>query len=100
MPFKLYVDSRFRQDTGGSQSDAEFSIELPHPLKISGRAFVDVVLVPNTFYTIRTNDNDRIYLAETVSGTIHYRIAQIAEGQYNVATLKDAMVSALNNGKT
>ena len=53
MPFKLYVDSRFRQDTGGSQSDAEFSIELPHPLKISGRAFVDVVLVPNTFYTIR-----------------------------------------------
>ena len=99
MPFKLYVDSRFRQDTGGSESDAEFSIELPHPLKISGRAFVDVVLVPNTFYTTRSNDNDRIYLAETVSGTIYYRIAHIAEGQYNVATLKDAMVVALNTGK-
>ena len=59
-----------------------------------------MILVPNTFYTIRTNDNDRIYLAETVSGTVHYRIAQIASGQYNVATLKDAMVTALTDGKT
>ena len=37
MPFKVYLDSRFRQDTGGSQSDSEFTIELP----IKGEVFVD-----------------------------------------------------------
>jgi len=99
MPFKIYVDSRFRQDTGGAQSDCEFSIELPQPLKVTGRAFVDTCVVPNTFYTIRANDNDRIHVAETVSGTVHYRIATIAQGQYNVQTLKDAMVGALNTGR-
>ena len=26
MPFKLYLDSRFRQDTGGNNTDSEFSI--------------------------------------------------------------------------
>ena len=49
MPFKLYLDSRFRQDTGGSSSDSEFSMELPHPIQVKGRAFVDTILVPNTF---------------------------------------------------
>ena len=99
MPYKIYVDSRFRQETGGAQTDSEFSIELPQPLKITGRAFVDTCLVPNTFYTIRANDNDRIHVAETVSSVVHYRIATIAEGQYNVHTLKDAMVVALNTGR-
>ena len=35
MPFKVYVDSRFRQETGGSSSDSEFTVELPHPIQVS-----------------------------------------------------------------
>ena len=34
-----------------------------------------------------------------MSGTVHYRIATIAQGQYNVQTLKDVMVDALNTGR-
>ena len=77
MPFKLYVDSRFRQETGGSNSDSEFAVELPHPINVKGKAFVDTVLVPNTFYTIRAGENDRVFLGETVSGSTTYRIVTI-----------------------
>ena len=88
MPFKLYVDSRFRQETGGSSSDSEFSIELPHPINIKGKAYVDCCLIPNSFYTIRAGENDRVFLGETVSGTTTYRIVSIAAGQYTAYSLK------------
>ena len=97
MPFKLYVDSRFRKDTGGAQSDSEFSIELPHPIQVKGKAFLDTCLVPNTFYVIRVGENDRIHVREN-AGT--YRVCTIAQGQYNAITLKDAVLVALQVGKT
>ena len=97
MPFKLYVDSRFRQETGGAASDSEFSVELPHPIQVKGRAYVDVCLIPNTFYTIRTSENDRLHVRENTST---YRICTIAEGQYNAMTLKDAVLTALNTGRS
>ena len=97
MPFKLYVDSRFRKETGGFQSDSEFSVELPHPIQVKGRAFIDTCLVPNTFYVIRANENDRIHVREN---TGIYRICTIAQGQYNAMTLKGAVLVALQTGKT
>ncbi len=97
MPFKVYVDSRFRQDTGGSSSDAEFSVELPHPVQVKGRAYSDVVLVPNKFWTIRTGKTDRLHVREDAAT---YRVCTIAEGQYNAMTLKDALLIALNTGRS
>jgi hypothetical protein len=97
MPFKLYVDSRFRKETGGAQSDSEFSIELPHPIQVKGKAFIDTCLVPNTFYVIRAGENDRIHVREN---TATYRICTIAQGQYNAMTLKDAVLDAIGTGKT
>ena len=96
MPFKIYVDSRFRKDTGGAQSDSEFSIELPHPIQVKGRAFIDTCLVPNSFYVIRAGENDRIHLRE---GIDTFRICTVAPGQYNAITLKDAVLAALQAGK-
>ena len=96
MPFKLYVDRRFRKEVGGSQSDSEFSIELPHPINVRGKAFCDVCLIPNTFYSIRANENDKIHIRETSV----YRICTIVEGQYNASTLKDAVLVALNTNRT
>ena len=92
MPFKLYVDSRFREDVPGA-TDCDFKVQLPHPIQVSGKAFVDVVLVPNTFFTVRANDNDRFYLRE---GTIDFRVAYISPGQYNGYTLATALAAALN----
>ena len=96
MPFKVYVDSRFRKDTGGSQSDSEFSVELPHPIQVKGKAYIDTCLVPNAFYVIRAGENDRLHVRE---GASTYRICTIAQGQYNAITLADAVYEALKTGK-
>ena len=97
MPFKVYVDSRFRQETGGVSSDCEFSIELPHPIQVKGKAFIDTCLIPNTSYVMRAGENDRIHVRENTS---NYRICTIAQGQYNAMTLKNAVQVALTTGKT
>ena len=99
MPFKLYVDSRFRQDTGGGNSDSEFSIELPHPLNVKGTAFVDVVCLANSFYTIRAGENDRLHVGEIVSLVTVYRIVEIPEGQYNALSLATALQTVLNTNR-
>jgi hypothetical protein len=95
--FKLYVDSRFRQEVGGANSDTEFAIELPRPINVTGRAFVDTFICPNSFYTIRAGENDRLHVRENIST---YRVCTIAEGQYNSLTLKDAVLAALQTGKS
>ena len=97
MPFKLYVDSRFRKDTGGRNSDSEFTVELPHPIQVKSRAYVDVVLVPNTFYVIRAGENDRLHVRENAST---YRVCTTAQGQYNAMTLKDALLVALDTRRS
>ena len=97
MPFKIYVDSRFKKLTGGSTSDSEFTIEIPHPIQVKGKAFVDTILIPNSFYVIRANENDKMYLTE--NSTV-YRIVTIASGQYNAHTLKDAVLVALQTGRS
>ena len=83
--------------TGGASSDSEFSIELPHPIKVKGRAYVDCFLCANSFYVIRSGENDRLHIREN---TDHFRIATIVEGQYNAITLKDALLTALNTGRS
>ena len=97
MPFKIYIDSRKRVTNSKRDSDSDFAIQLPYPISVSGKAYIDVVLLTNAFYTIRTGDNDKIYLDELASKT--KRIATIAEGQYNVYELKDQLVIALNANK-
>ncbi len=97
MPWKLYIDSRKRVKGARGNSDTDFAVQLPYPITVSGKAFVDVCLIPNSFYTIRAGDNDRIYIAE--NATLTPRVATIAPGQYNVYELRDQLVIALNANK-
>ena len=99
-PNKIYVDSRFRKDTGGGNSDAQFSIELPHPIIVKGRAIIDTCLIPNSFYTIRAGENQKVFVREVVGATTTFRIVSIAEGQYTAYSLKDALLTALQTGKS
>ena len=55
------------------------------------------MLVPNTFDVIRPGENDRFHVRENAST---YRVCIIAEGQYNAMTLKDALLTALNTGRS
>ena len=58
---------------------------------------MDTVLIPNTFYVIRTGENDKFYVRENAST---YRVCTVAQGQHNAVTLKDALLVALQTGKT
>ena len=53
MPWKLYIDSRKRVAGASSNSDTDFVVQLPYPITVSGKAFLDVVLCPNSFYFVR-----------------------------------------------
>ncbi len=94
MPWKLYLDSRKRVKGARGDSDTDFAISLPFPITVSGKAYIDVCLIPNSFYTIRTGENDRIYIDENAGQT--KRVAIIAAGQYNIYELRDQLVIALN----
>ena len=95
---KIYVDSRNR--IAGSNEDFIWqipeSIDLPESL-----CYIDVVLVPNVFYTIKLDYNDKIRYKETVTvngvGVIYYQQAQLAPGQYNGISLAEQLQSALRS---
>ena len=97
MPWKLYVDSRKRVKGARGSTDADFAIALPRPMVVQGKAYIDVVLLSNNFYTIRAGECDRIYLDENDVAT--KRVAILAPGQYTVLELKDALVATLNLNK-
>ncbi len=96
MPWKLYLDSRRRVRGTRGDTDTDFAIQLPYPITVSGKCFVDVCLVPNSFYTIRA-DCDRIYLVEdSPTQSLMPRVAFLAHGQYSVYELRDQIAIALN----
>ena len=97
MPWKLYIDSRKRVAGARGDSDSDFAVQLAYPITVSGKAYIDMVLLSNSFYTIRTGENDRIYLDENAAQT--KRVVLLAAGQYNVFELRDALLGALQNGK-
>ncbi len=97
MPWKLYLDSRKRVAGARGDSDSDFAVALPYPITVSGKAYVDVCLLTNSFYTIREGENDRVYLDENAAQTP--RVTILAAGQYNVYDLRDALLAALNTGK-
>ena len=84
---KIYVDSRNRI----SGSNEDFSFQLPETVDIpESLAYLDVVLVPNVFWTIRTGYNDKLYLYERKPDPIlsyqineAYRAITLPSGQYN-----------------
>ena len=95
--FKIYCDSRRRVKGARGDTDSDFAILLPYPITISGKCYIDVVLCPNSGYTIRAGQNDRIYLDELAAQT--KCMATIAVGQYTIYELSHALVTALNAGK-
>jgi hypothetical protein len=59
---------------------------------------VDVVLLANSFYTIRDDENDKLYMTETIAnGTLYARRLTIPAGRYTVLELATAIKDAANS---
>ena len=97
MPWKLYIDSRKRVPGANGDTDTAFAVQLPRPITVSGKAYLDVVLCPNSWYLVRAGETNRLYISETQSDV--KRVAFLVPGQYNAITLAAACQDALNQNK-
>jgi hypothetical protein len=99
---KIYVDSRKRS---GGTSDTDFSFQPPQSIQLDQQlCHIDTVLLPHTWYLVRTGETDELYVREDYangfSTTITYRIVQLGQGQYDGISLAVAVALALNTGTT
>jgi len=98
MPWKLYIDSRKRVAGASGDTDTAFTVQLPRPITVSGKAYIDVVLCPNSWYLIRAGETNRLYISETQNDV--KRVVFLAPGQYqSVHDLTTACQFALNQNK-
>ena len=95
---KIYCDSRYR----ASGTNEDFIWQIPESIDIpESLAHIDVLLVPNVFWSVKANYNDKIRFLEDVvlvsggSATIFACEATIAPGQYNGITLAEAVQTAM-----
>ena len=97
---KIYVDSRHR--TAGTNED--FVWQIPETVDIpDSQMYIDCVLVPNVFLSVKAGFNDRIHFFDepvAVSGgapTITPRRAILPPGQYNGISLAAAVETAMQS---
>ena len=100
---RLVIDSRFR--TEDSESHANFRVALTYPVQLprGSRMYVDAVQMSHSWTTVISNKNDHLYLQETIISPFlsnPLRVLVIPHGNYNTATLRTALQSVLNIGKS
>ena len=90
---KLYIDSRYR--TPDSISTSFFKFQLARNIQFPKNTvfYVEDICIPNTWLTVETNLNDKIYL-KLPDGTI--KIVTIEQNQYTAAMLAAEMNTKIN----
>ncbi len=90
---RLYIDSRDR--VSGTSEDFEYQVATNILVHEESIATLDTVMIPNSWYTVTKNVNDRIYVTESNFSNLVFRIATIAPGYYDVNSLAMAIAAAL-----
>ena len=90
---RLYIDSRDRDS--GTQSEFEYQLSTNVVVQQESLAVLDTVLIPNSWYTVTKNKNDRIYIREDFNRIDSYRICTLSEGYYDVLTMDTEIAVAL-----
>ena len=96
---RIYIGSRSRS----SGTNESFEFALPYTIHIPEESMmvVDVVAIPNSFYTVTKNYNDRFYYTEfglnnDNQSVQQWTIKQIPEGYYDANSYAMAIEAALN----
>lgn len=90
---KLYIDSRFK--SSDSVSDSNFKIDLPQNLLMpAGTGFyIDDICIPVSWYVIDEGRNNHLYFSVNNTDSL----AVIPTGNYNLVSLNEAIVDAMNS---
>ena len=95
---KVYIDSRFR--TPDSFSTSSFKFQLSRNLYMPKNTvfYVEDVCIPNTWLTIETGVNDRLYVRYAAGQGYYFDVyVTIGTGQYDVSTFATALQSAFTS---
>ena len=95
---KVYIDSRFR--TPDSLSTSSFKFQLSRNLYMPKNTvfYVEDVCIPNTWLTIETGVNDRLYVRYAAGQGFYFDVyVTIGMGQYDVSTFATALQSAFTS---
>ena len=101
---KFYIDSRDK--VAGSNEDFTWAPPTCLDLDEPHAALLDTTLIPNSFPSIISGYNDKLYIYEArpfppPNNTLNVveRVVTIAPGRYSSSTLPGALEAALNNGR-
>ena len=90
---RLYIDSRDR--VSGTAESFEYQLSTNVTVAEESIAVLDSVLIPNSWYTVTKNTNDRLYIREQTGGAGSYRISTLQPGYYDVNSLATEIARAL-----
>ena len=90
---KIYVDSRWK--TASSNSDTDFSIQLPQNYFMPKNTvfFIDHVCIPVSWYSVQKGRNNKFYFK---IGMSTLQSIEIPENNYKADTLVAELVKAIN----
>ena len=93
---RFYIDSRHRS-SGSSDSDFSVTLSKPQEFKPDTVGVVEQVILSNTFETITTGVNDKLYVRESVSGVLTDTVLVIQAGSYTPASIASTVSVLLNS---
>jgi len=91
---KIYVDSRWKTSDSKSHTDFNYDLGRSYDMPVNTSFYIDDVNIPNSWYSIEWDVNNRMYLAwiDPQSQTEVFSIIQLPSKIYN----GDEFVIALN----
>ena len=96
---RIYIDSRCRL-AGGSDTDFRYALKTPVEIERGTMGWVDGVVIPNVFNTVKTGHNDTLFVRETHGSTIKDRALVIEAGDYHAYSLAATLQTMLRAGST
>ncbi len=90
---KIYIDSRFM--SSDSKSSSDFKIDLPQSIDLPSDTvvYVDDICIPNSWYTIDEERNNKFYF---IIGSTSY-VKTIPAGNYSTTTFNAVLVALMNS---
>ena len=96
---RIHIDSRFKTDNSDSHSDFHIRLSQSVSLPDETICMVDNISIPNTFFTVQTNVNDSVYIAEKLSATsVVCRKVTLDQNYYTSSQFAAELTLKLNVG--
>ena len=96
---RIHIDSREKTDNSDSHSDFHIRLSQSVSLPDDSICMVDNISIPNTFFTVETDRNDSLYIAEKLSAAnVVCRKVTLDQNYYSASQFAFELALKLNVG--